>query len=144
MIAVMKKTLSSVYALMCYAIGFLSLLYWIASTGNLLPNASIDGPPRINTYLAILKNAGLVLLFGIQHSVMARKRFKAVDNQVYTNSHSNAALMFWLQVLYLTCWFGNGNPSVELSGKSATIQYGILFFMDCFSPVGEFFLLPHF
>ncbi|WP_423129105.1 methyltransferase family protein [Gaoshiqia sp. Z1-71] len=72
----MKKTLSAVYALFCYAIGFLSLLYWIASTGNLFPEASIDGVPVMDTGSAILKNLGLVFLFGIQHTVMARRGFK--------------------------------------------------------------------
>ena len=72
----MKKILSSIYALVCYVIGFLSLLYWIASTGNLLPFTSIDGEPRMETQAALLKNLGLVVLFGLQHTVMARKRFK--------------------------------------------------------------------
>lgn len=72
----MKKVLSSLYAIVCYAIGFISLLYWIASTGNLFPEISIDGPPAMDTSLAILKNVGLIVLFGLQHTVMARKGFK--------------------------------------------------------------------
>ncbi len=72
----MKKVLSSIYAIVCYAIGFVSLLYWIASTGNLFPSIAIDGIPNMDTFTALLKNFGLVALFGIQHTVMARKNFK--------------------------------------------------------------------
>jgi protein-S-isoprenylcysteine O-methyltransferase Ste14 len=72
----MKKLWSSIYAVVAYAIGFFSLLYWIASTGNLLPMASIDGTPVMETGTAVLKNLLLVLLFGLQHSIMARKGFK--------------------------------------------------------------------
>jgi len=73
----MKKVLSSVYAVACYGIGFLSLLYWIASTGNLFPETSIDGKATMPLWQALLKNLLLVLLFGLQHTVMARKPFKA-------------------------------------------------------------------
>lgn len=73
----MKKLLSGTYAICCYSAGFVSLLYWILSTGNLIPEIAIDGPPRMDTLPALLKNLGLVLLFGIQHTVMARKGFKA-------------------------------------------------------------------
>jgi protein-S-isoprenylcysteine O-methyltransferase Ste14 len=72
----MKKVLSSIYAVGCYAIGFVSLLYWIFSTGNLFPQTSIDGIPQMETSLALFKNLGLVLLFALQHSLMARKSFK--------------------------------------------------------------------
>lgn len=73
----MKKILSAAYAIFCYAIGFASLLYWIASTGSLIPGISIDGPASMDTSFAVLKNLGLVFLFGIQHTVMARKGFKS-------------------------------------------------------------------
>lgn len=72
----MKRAFNGIYALACYSIGFLSLLYWIASTGNLFPEISIDGDPTMETSGALLKNLLLVALFGIQHTVMARKSFK--------------------------------------------------------------------
>jgi methanethiol S-methyltransferase len=72
----MKKVFSALYAIVCYAIGFAALIYWIASTGNLLPEIAIDGVAMQPTSYALIKNLSLVLLFGIQHTVMARKTFK--------------------------------------------------------------------
>ncbi len=126
----MKKTLSSVYALMCYAIGFLSLLYWIASTGNLLPNASIDGPPRINTNLAILKNAGLVLLFGIQHSVMARKRFKVwITRYIPTHTERSTYVLATGIVLSLLVWQWEPLGGVIWRVSNDSVWYSILYGM---------------
>lgn len=71
------KTLSMfLYSIIAYLVGFAGLLFWILSVSQLLPAISIDGAPRISLPLALLKNIGLVLLFGLQHSVMARKPFK--------------------------------------------------------------------
>jgi protein-S-isoprenylcysteine O-methyltransferase Ste14 len=65
-----------VYSIIAYLIGFASLLFWILSASQLIPEISIDRSPEISFPLALIKNIGLVLLFGIQHSVMARKPFK--------------------------------------------------------------------
>jgi len=73
----MKRLSGFIYALVCYAIGFSALLYWIASLGNLLEFASIDGAPRSGLGYALSVNIGLVVLFGLQHSIMARKSFKS-------------------------------------------------------------------
>lgn len=72
----MKKILMFLYSIVAYAAAFGSILLWIASVSDLLPEVSIDGTPNMPVYLAILKNLGLVLLFGLQHSIMARKPVK--------------------------------------------------------------------
>ena len=72
----MKGIIGFMYAIVCYAIGFGSLLYWIASVGNLLEHASIDAAPTMGFGTALLINIGLVMVFGLQHSIMARKSFK--------------------------------------------------------------------
>lgn len=64
------------YAVFCYAVGFVSLLYWIASTGNLFYDTHIDGNPVTPLGEALLKNLALVLIFAVQHSAMARSDFK--------------------------------------------------------------------
>jgi protein-S-isoprenylcysteine O-methyltransferase Ste14 len=72
----MKAIIMFIYAIIAYLIGFASLLFWILSASQLIPEISIDRSPEISFPLALIKNIGLVLLFGIQHSVMARKPFK--------------------------------------------------------------------
>jgi protein-S-isoprenylcysteine O-methyltransferase Ste14 len=72
----MKNILMFVYSVISYLLGFVSLLFWILSTSNLIPAISIDRNREIYFPSALFINIGLVLLFGIQHSVMARKPFK--------------------------------------------------------------------
>ena len=72
----MKSLLMFIYSIIAYLIGFVSLLLLIIFVSGLVPQISIDGTPEIGAFPAILKNMGLVLLFAIQHSVMARKSFK--------------------------------------------------------------------
>jgi protein-S-isoprenylcysteine O-methyltransferase Ste14 len=65
-----------IYSIISYLVGFASLLFWILSLSNLIPEISIDRNPQMSFPLALAKNIGLVLLFAIPHSVMARKSFK--------------------------------------------------------------------
>ena len=64
------------YSIMAYLLAFASLLLSIISVSNLVPEISIDGEPKVPLVVALLKNLGLVSLFGLQHSIMARKPFK--------------------------------------------------------------------
>jgi methanethiol S-methyltransferase len=72
----MKAILMFAYSIIAYLVGFVSLLFWILSVSNLIPAISIDRNPEMSFSLALAKNFGLVLLFAIPHSVMARKFFK--------------------------------------------------------------------
>ena len=72
----MKAFSMFTYSIICYAIGFASLLFWILSVSHLVPEISIDRTPELPFIWALVKNIGLVLLFGVPHSVMARKGFK--------------------------------------------------------------------
>jgi protein-S-isoprenylcysteine O-methyltransferase Ste14 len=72
----MKRILMFAYSIIAYLIGFASLLLWILSVSQLVPEISIDRTPELSFPLALIKNIGLVLLFGLQHSIMARKSFK--------------------------------------------------------------------
>ncbi len=72
----MKKVLMFIYSIIAYAIAFASIIYWILSVSNLIPEISIDQTPKLSVGFAILNNLMLVALFGIQHSIMARAWFK--------------------------------------------------------------------
>ena len=72
----MKKVLQFTYSIIAYLVGFASLLLWILSVSDLIPEVSIDGVPRTSFTIALLINIGLVCLFAIPHSIMARKSFK--------------------------------------------------------------------
>lgn len=72
----MKRFAVLLYGVVVYAAFFATFLYMIGFTGNLLVPKSIDGALQVPLWQAIITNVLLVVLFGVQHSIMARPWFK--------------------------------------------------------------------
>ena len=72
----MKKTLSLVYAVAAYVLFLAAFLYLVAFSMNLGPS-QISGPASLPPLAAAAIDLGLIALFGLQHSVMARPGFKS-------------------------------------------------------------------
>jgi len=73
----MSKTLIMIYALSTYTIALIGQLLFTLYIGDweFLPR-HINLPQTLTTTEAIMIDVALVLLFGLQHTVMARKGFK--------------------------------------------------------------------
>jgi protein-S-isoprenylcysteine O-methyltransferase Ste14 len=74
---VMGRLLRFSFGLLAYVLFFASFLYLIGFVGNVFVPRSIDVGPTTSAALAATINLALILLFGVQHSVMARPGFKA-------------------------------------------------------------------
>lgn len=65
------------YAVLVYLIFQATFVALVIFTSGLFPSLSVDGPAVLPTPLALAVDIGLLALFGVQHSVMARASFKA-------------------------------------------------------------------
>jgi protein-S-isoprenylcysteine O-methyltransferase Ste14 len=102
----MKHVLFLIYGLVAYLIFLATFLYTAAFVGDFLVPTQLDGPLRGGSVgRAIAIDVGLILVFGLQHSVMARKGFKerwtqvipwAIERSTYVLAASLALLLlFW-------------------------------------------------
>lgn len=137
-----------IYSMVAYVIGFASLLFWILSISHLFPEISIDRIPETPIYYAILKNIGLVLLFAIPHSVMARKSFKNWITKVLPRPVERSTYVLQAGILlFVLIW--NWEP---IGGNIWTIKEGsilyytmyVLFFSGWIILFISTFLINHF
>lgn len=103
------------YGFAAYVLFFFTICYAIGFVGNWIVPKSIDSGTPIAPRSAILINAALLLVFVIQHTVMARPVFKrwwtrfvpaSIERSTYVVAASAALLLaFWLwQPLPTTVW----------------------------------------
>lgn len=111
----MKRVLFFIYGVTGHLL-FLAVYTWLALfVGNFLLPKTIDAPAADSTLLALTIDVGLIALFGLQHSVMARPAFKRVwtkivpqpierSTYVFASNAVTALLMWQWRAVELVIW----------------------------------------
>jgi protein-S-isoprenylcysteine O-methyltransferase Ste14 len=102
----MARILGSVYAILVYVLFLGTFLYAIGFVENVLVPTSVDGPVTGPlTASALLVDAGLLGLFAVQHSVMARPGFKRWWTRIVPSFVERSTFVLFASLaLLLLCW----------------------------------------
>jgi protein-S-isoprenylcysteine O-methyltransferase Ste14 len=141
----MKNLLVFLYSVIAYAIGMGGLVWFILFQGDfLLPQTVNTGiPVAIMAGLAV--NIGLMLLWGVQHSVMARPGFKAVLTKLIPSAaeRSTYSLGSGLCLVAIVLWW-QGNSTVVWQFAGLELPLRILSFAGWGITVWATFEIDHF
>lgn len=143
----LKRILFFAYGIVSYMIFFGTFLYAVGFIGNFWVPSGLDGVPRGTLASAFAIDAGLLALFAMQHSIMARKWFKdrwtrivpkPIERSTYVLFSSVAlVLLFWQ-------WRPMGGVVWSVEDPAARVVLRALFGFGFALVLVSTFLINHF
>lgn len=125
----MKHLIIRLYALSAYAVFLATFVYLIGFVAGWGVPKAIDDGPSTPPLLALAIDLGLVLFFGLAHSVMARAGFKRVWTKLVPPAAERSTYVLIASAqLALLCWQWRPIGSFQLwttTGTLALAVYGV-------------------
>ncbi len=142
----MGRPLSLAYGGFAYLVFFVVFLYAVGFVGDFLVPRTVDVGPEAALGTALLIDVGLLLLFAVQHSVMARDWFKQRWTEVVPE-HVERSTYVLIASLVLALIFWQWRPIPEtvwsVSGAGATVLWTV-FGLGWVVVLVTTFLIDHF
>ncbi len=120
----MNRIFTFLYGAVSYLVFLASFLYAIGFVGNFAVPKSLDSPAEGAWQIALLIDLGLLSLFALQHSIMARPAFKRIITRVISRAaeRSTFVLASSIALLFLFWhWRPLGGYVWQVQSKIGTI-----------------------
>lgn len=143
----LKRTLFLAYGVVTYLLFLATFLYAIAFVGGFAVPTRLDGAARQPLALSLLVDAGLLTLFAVQHSVMARPWFKKRWTRIVPPELERSTfVLFASAALALLCWQWRplGGSVWSVDNPAARTLLWILFAWGWLQVLVSTYLINHF
>lgn len=143
----MKKVLFFAYGIVAYSAFFATILYMIGFLGGFVVPKGINDGAAVPLAEAIGVNVLLILVFAVQHTIMARPAFKRWWTRFVPKPIERSTFVLVASaILAVTCWQWRPIPGVLWSVEN-TVGRSIIFTLFILGWVFVFyssFLINHF
>ena len=134
------------YAIVSYAVFFVSFLYSLGFVGNYLVPKSIDVGGEANWSEAIVVDLLLLGIFAIQHSIMARPAFKRWSAKFFPEASQRSTyvlLSSLIQLLLFWQWRPIPIQVWHIEGMAASLLIGV-YWLGWLIMLASTFMIDHF
>jgi protein-S-isoprenylcysteine O-methyltransferase Ste14 len=112
----MTRVLAALYSALCYAFFFATFLYAIGFVEDVAPLKTIDSGASGGVLVSIAIDMVLLGIFALQHSVMARPRFKHAWTKIVPKTFERSTFVLFASLaLALVIWQWRPLPQVVWS-----------------------------
>ncbi|MBP1841000.1 methanethiol S-methyltransferase [Formosa algae] len=143
----MKKYIIFIYGIVAYCIFLIAFLYAIGFVGNLFVPKTIDSGVEPTLLKAILTNIILLSVFALQHSIMARPKFKEWFTSIFSQAMERSTYILLSSLALLLVYWQWQPITILVWETETTILSNILtgiFFLGWLIVLLSTFMINHF
>lgn len=143
----MKKSIIFIYGIVAYLVFLFSILFAIGFVANIIVPKSIDSGSESSMFLSIFINVMLLSVFAIQHSIMARPKFKEWFTTIISPAMERSTYILLSSLaLLLIYWQWQPIPTVVWHAENEIVIIALkgIFFLGWLIVLLSSFMINHF